>query len=245
VANTLDIDDEWGPVDVVIALERAFGLKLDDKDVRDVYTVGEMYDLLLKMVPRDGQGSKCATAMAFYSLRRVIARPGCVRLAPRSDLSFLEKGRTKRNWKNIENRSGLYLPSLGVAWPWLIGTTLAIMASAMPTFLVGVVLVFLSIPWGDTVVSISPVLLITGLVLTIIVAVIDPGKLPQEGRTLGGLAAKVAPRNYGQFVKAGAPISDAIIWKIMVEVLIDHSDLPSSQVTRETFFLRSAMKKAA
>lgn len=246
MTNTLDLDDEWGPVDIVIALETAFALKFEDEEVRPITTVGQMYDLLLHKIALPQAGRKCATAMAFYRLRRALTDLRCGELlSPESELSFLEQGRTKRNWQALEKALDLKLPALAAAFKGPLFLALIVAAAAVPAALIGFVLAVLSVPAGEPLLHSAPVLLFAGIVLVILSAIIDPGKLPQGAATLGALAQSVAEKNYGQFVKDGAKIDEAMIWRVMLSVFAEHSSLPSAEVARDTTFLRQKHKKAA
>jgi hypothetical protein len=244
MANSLGLDDDLDPVEVVIGIEKVFGVKITDNEACALLTVGQMYDLLLKKVWPAGAGRKCASAMAFYRLRRALTdlRQG-EKQAPVSDLALLERGRTRKNWKRLEKASGLRLPRLAVARSWPLLVAVSIMGSAIPVVLTGLVLTFFSISLGDCLVALAPALLLGGLVLVLAASVADPGRLPDDCRTLGKLAKRTAARNYGQLIVAGAAVSEAEIWHVMIEVFGDLSNVPAAEITRETYFLQSQLDK--
>jgi len=245
MANTLGLDDDMDPVEIVIALEKAFGVAIADGEASDIRTVGQMYDLLLKKIAPAGTGRKCASALAFYRLRRAMAdlRQG-KRQTPSGDLSFLECGRTKKNWKRLQKASGLRLPHLEATRSWPLSAAVLVMGSALLAVFTGLVLALFSISLGDRLVHLAPALLFGGFVLVIAANTVDPGRIPDDCRTLGKLANKAAARNYGQMIVAGAAVSEAQIWHVMVEAFGDLSNLPSGEITRETFFLQNQLDKA-
>ncbi len=70
----------------------------------------------------------------------------------------------------------------------------------------------------------------------------DPGKLPLNCDTLAGLTRKVAAMNYGRLLRMGARHRDEDVWENLVEALSGYA-LPKTEITRETFFPRSQLKK--
>jgi hypothetical protein len=70
----------------------------------------------------------------------------------------------------------------------------------------------------------------------------DPGQLPLNCDTLADLTRKAARMNYGRLVGMGARHRDEDIWENLVEALSGYA-LPKTEITRETVFLQSQMKK--
>jgi len=70
----------------------------------------------------------------------------------------------------------------------------------------------------------------------------DPGKLPKGCSTLAGLTRKVAALNFGRLIKLGANHCENEIWKNLLELLSEFA-LPKSEITRETYFLQSQLRK--
>jgi hypothetical protein len=70
--KTLGLDDDWEPVDVVIAVEKAFDVKITNAEATTIFQVGELYDLLLQKLKGSGGNRMCASAMAFYRLRHAM-----------------------------------------------------------------------------------------------------------------------------------------------------------------------------
>jgi hypothetical protein len=68
--------------------------------------------------------------------------------------------------------------------------------------------------------------------------------LPEQCATLGDLAKKTANLSYGLLVKQGADASESRIWQVLTEVLSDFTSVPAGAITRDTYFLASALKKA-
>jgi acyl carrier protein len=68
--NTLGLDDDLEPVEVVRHLERIFDIRVSNEEAESIFNVGEFYDLLLDKIPSNDADRKCASAMTFYRIRR-------------------------------------------------------------------------------------------------------------------------------------------------------------------------------
>lgn len=80
------------------------------------------------------------------------------------------------------------------------------------------------------------------VIVGIAAAYFDPGKLPADCSTLSGLTRKAAPLNFGLLVQMGARHSEADVWNNLLELLSIYP-LPKSEITRDTVFLQSQLKK--
>jgi hypothetical protein len=230
--NTLGLDDDLDGVEVVRDLERIFDIKVSNEEAERILTVGEFHDLLLSKLQPNEADKKCATAMTFYRIRSALRRLGYGdRLTPASDMHLLERGRTKSNLMKLEVESGLRLPrtvsTRSGRRAALLGflVTLTIVFSLQPGFasaflgvIIGVVVVGAIFKYGD------------------------PGRLPASLNTLADLTRAAAAMNYGRLVKMGARHRDNDIWDNLVEAL-SHYALPKPDITRETFFLQSQLKR--
>jgi hypothetical protein len=170
--------------------------------------------------------------MTFYRIRRGLRRLGYGgKLTPASDMRVLERERTKSNLIRLEAESGLRLPG---AVSTRIGRRAALFGFVMTLTIVfsiqpGFASAFLGV--------------IVGLIMVgAIFEHGDPGKLPANCNTLADLTRTAAAMNYGRLVKMGARHRDEDIWDNLVEAL-SHYALPKSDITRETFFLPSQLKK--
>jgi len=127
MANTLGLDDDLDPVEVVRVVESAFNIKIANKEAEVIVTVGEMFDLLREKIAGNAMDRKCASAMAFYRLRRVLAaRHVEFRLVPASNLSWLQDAYTKKHVRALEQETGLRLPKPGYTWIGHVGASIAL-----------------------------------------------------------------------------------------------------------------------
>lgn len=226
--NTLGLDDDLDGVELVRDLERIFDVEISNNEAESIFTVGELYDLLVTKIPANEVDRKCATAMAFFRLRGALRRLGCEQtLAPAFEMHSLRLGRMKSILKRLERDLELRLPSTK---PTRIGY-----AASLFCFLVGLVGALSFHP------SVPPILVGLFAARAVIIYV-DPGQLPKNCRTLGDLAQKTAALNYGRLIKMGARHGRDDIWENLVEALSRY-ELPKAEITRETYLLQSQVKK--
>lgn len=73
-----------------------------------------------------------------------------------------------------------------------------------------------------------------GVVVGIILAKLDPGRLPGSLSTVGALARRTAPLNYGRLVEQGARVNDALTWQLLREVISEVAEIEPDHIGRET-----------
>ncbi len=245
--KTLGLDDDWEPVDVVIAVEQAFEVKITDAEAKAIFHVGELYELLLQKLEGNEDNWKCASAMAFYRLRRAMVHLlGIAKAPPSFDLSPLRSTYTRNLVKTLETSSKLRLPSPSHTIVGKIGGAVALIGGlgGVVSICVGLFLA-LAIDGGGTFVRLSPVLLVAGLIIGGALIRLDPGRLPDSCSTLGALAAQSGNLSCGRLIREGASAESSGIWKVLVEILGDFADVRAAQIGRETYFLKSTGNKAS
>lgn len=230
--NTLGLDDDLDGVEVVRYLERIFDIKVSNEEAERISTVGEFHDLLLNKLPPNEADKGCATAMTFFRIREALRRLGYgEKLTPAFDMRALERGRTKSNLMELQAERGLRLPGT-------VSTRIARRA-ALFGFVMTLTIVF-SIQPGFASAFLGA---IAGFVTIIVIfQYADPGRLPENCGTLSDLTKAAAAMNFGRLVRMGARHRDEDIWNNLVEALSRYA-LRKSDITRETFFLRSQLKK--
>jgi hypothetical protein len=106
-------------VELVRHIEEEFSIYLPDDELREVYTVDNLYNLLLrKLAP----APDCLSSKAFYRIRKaLIAVLGAQRRSIRPS-TFLDdlfsKRRIRQQWSEIAHVSGLKLPPLHHTAMW-------------------------------------------------------------------------------------------------------------------------------
>ncbi len=210
-----------GDEDAEAAVEAVFDLRLTPDELQAVPTVGALHDVLVRRLPaREGA---CETSMIFYRLRRGLTAMGMdERIAPATPLPPVFRTRSKRALRTLGRITSLTLPQheggmLALA-AFLIG------AGALLCVFVGL---FASLP----------AVAVTGVAAVIAAGVLgslDRGRLPKGLDTVGDLARRTAPLNFGRLAGQGARVSDALSWSVLCEVLGDIAEVPADEIGRET-----------
>jgi len=230
--NTLGLDDDLDSVELLLDLETAFGVKFPSDEAEACWTVGDVFKLAHRHVQRpDDLGAGCATAMAFYRLRRALAQDDArPRPAPTTALEDILSPSPNATYRRIrEAYPDMRLPRLSLSAAGQVGLTL-LLVGALCLIITGAA----APRWW-----VLPALAMTvGAVLTHL----DRGRFSPGCRTLGDLARKVAGLNFAALTAAGARYRDADVRSALVEVITEHSSLPKSEIQDGTLLLQSQMR---
>jgi hypothetical protein len=137
---TLGIDDE-DAVDIVRDIERSFDIIISNSEAAACWTLGDIFDLVLQRFSDSGRGGHtCASAMAFYRLRRAFASIApTVKLKPSTQLTDVAKMSVKRLFEEIETHTALKLPRKAtspVGWIGAVGIIGGLLAT-VPVGIIG------------------------------------------------------------------------------------------------------------
>jgi hypothetical protein len=232
--NTLNLDDDLDPIEAVVGIEQAFAIKISDEEAAACETVGDIYDLLSShFAAQLGTGGACISSMAFYRLRKALRRAhpdGTFRTS--TSLAQYTRGNARSFLHALGQETKLRVPAPNGRWLTAVGCitilaafiaiAIAVITEA-PAFLLAAVACFIG-----------------GLTL----AYLDPGELPDDCQSLGGLTEKVSALNFGKLAGAGGAVRAASLWDAMTEVLSAWSDLPQEQMRRDTLLLQVQLQKA-
>lgn len=89
-------------VELLLELERRFGVQLRDAECSEVRTVADLAALVIGKLPR--RAEPCPTASTFYELRRQLMSNPAVqlqRIGPRTRLADVFPGGLRRAWKQL------------------------------------------------------------------------------------------------------------------------------------------------
>ena len=99
-------------VEMIISVENKFGVHLADRDVEKVRTVGNLYELLRRVLS-DPNNGKCRTQHIFYRLRRSLTASQRRVFAPGHNLKFyFDNERIRQQYTNLALDLDLDLPPL-------------------------------------------------------------------------------------------------------------------------------------
>ncbi len=231
MANSLDLDPEWGAIDLLEEVEEAFAIKIADEEAERCWTVGDLYEVICAHTPHwDEQGGSCASSAVFYRLRRSLAPEDKTSVSPR--LSLESTGMSaSRLMDSLRIGTGLRLPTvelttIGVVGGWMclvgfIGALIALFTGAWALIGIGALVV----------------------VLGVLLLRLDPARLPSGLSTVGDLVRRIVPLNAQKLAQAGARPPDR--WSVLVTLAAEHGILPPDQIGSDTFLLRKGMELAA
>lgn len=230
MANALDLDPEWGAIDLLEELEATFGIKIADEEAEQCRTVGDLYEVVCAHLPDwDLQGGRCGSSMVFYRMRRSLSSQGRG-VTPNTLLADFGLS-PRRLFKTLAERTRLRLPDYELTWLGVTGGFL--LAGGI---LAAIVVLFT----GHRIVS--------GIIVSIALAGLpllrmEPGRFPAGMLTVGDLVRRTVPLNAAGLKEAGGRPPDR--WSVLVALAAEHGTLPPSEIGPETFFHRRSLELAA
>lgn len=224
-------------IEILLEVEETFGIRILDEEAARIRTVGDLYARVLQDLAtmREKRGeSFCASASAFYALRRGFTRALSLpreMVLPSALTSTLLGWRHRRaNWHRIGTSAEVQLPSLRrprwLVWP-LLGAVCGVALRA------GWWMRNNDAPMADSIglcVAVLIVLAMISFIATRPVAV----KVPRGCEKVGGLAQEVARSNYGTLVvRMGRIPGPAEVWVSLRDLLAKQLGVPAERVTPE------------
>jgi hypothetical protein len=206
-ANCLNLVGDGDDVDVLYAIEEAFGVKISDVEALRCETVGQLFDIVSsKLNISEARNLRCPTALAFFCLRAALRRMGYVqRMTPKTDLSTIFRAhRAKGLHDSLSRETDLKLPALKLH-PATI-TVLALIMACGAAF---------SLWFG------SWLPLLGSAVLAIILSFVLPKTIPQRTANLGDFAANCAAWNYGRLSEQAGGARRRDVWKAVTTIVRD------------------------
>jgi hypothetical protein len=232
--NSLGLDDDLDSVELLIAIERAFDIKISDQDAATVTTMGDLHDLVTSKLDGAG-GEKCRTSMAFYRVRRALrAVVGDMDIRRDTSLSEIWSRSPKLLFERAQPHCDLRLASLSSTdVTGFGGLLIVVMIFGAPILLVANVN-------GWLIFALAGGLTAVGFLLTRL----DPLAFGPMA-TVGDLAQRTATQNYGTLVGLGGRSDATAIWSALVEIASATSEnLPAEKIGRTTIILQSQFEKA-
>jgi acyl carrier protein len=224
----------YDTVQFVMDLEERFHITLPDVDAERITTMGNLCDYLANRA-RLFVMSPCATASAFYKLRRSLSDYGvpASTIRPKTCVSpLLAKQQMRDVWRETGDRFGTVLPSL--RWRWRLRVTFCMYAVASLSLL----------PFSVTVAPDSLILLIgmaaiASLLLIVGYAYADrfASVIPQRRvATVGALSRWLVDRCYLPTDRPDDEI-EPWIWAEISDILCSKMDVDRASLNRDTSFV--------
>nr|WP_295468902.1 acyl carrier protein [Mesorhizobium sp.] len=218
-ASTLGLAGDGDELDMLEAVESSFGIRLDTQETERIETVGQLFDVVLAKTSVDQDARKCATAIAFYRLRRAL---GDRSASPRSRLDEIISDTPARLHRRIERDTGLAMPRASLG---RIGLT-ALFAAIL---LVPATIMTVAHGWPYWPLMTLPAAAAVGSIW------LDSRRWHEE--TLGEMARKVANLNFAKLSKFGARSSAGDAWMAYTGLLSDITGIDIEEIGRETRFI--------
>lgn len=131
VLENVDLDS-MGDVELVMEMEKLYGIAMDGKRLEKVMNAGDLFDYLVELVGADDDRRQvCLTAATYYRLRRgleaLAGKP--LRLTPDTDVAELIGDLSgdrpvKELWQELGSAAKLALPDLYLGlcrrFPWIV-----------------------------------------------------------------------------------------------------------------------------
>lgn len=226
MANTLGLYGDMDDIDVIRDVEGAFAVAFSEEP-ESWYTVGDIHaDLLARLAGSGETSGFCATARAFYRIRRCLAGAAGARTL-RSDTPVMGPGdrQAKHVMRRLQEGTGLRMPFSRGTWMSDLGVY-GVIVGFFATLIAPMAGVAIWMP-----------LLVVGVSAALLW--LDPNVLPADCRTVGQLARKAAALNRGRLIAEGAAARIDSIWDDLVEVLSEHTTLPKTEIRADTWLLQS------
>jgi hypothetical protein len=229
--NTLDLDPEWGAIDLFEEVEASFGIKIEDAVAEQIETVGDLYDAICDLTPEwDDQQGSCASSVIFYRMRRALVHLERKSVSPRMDLP-LHGTTPSKLFSLLERETGLRLPSAPLTTLGVIGWMLFLIG------IIGGVIALFDTAWE---------LAAGGAVMAAVGAAllkVDPGSLPVGVETLGDLVSRAVPLNAQKLADVGARLPDR--WTMLTGLASEHGILSPAEISPDTFLHLKSLKIAS
>ncbi|HUO92845.1 MAG TPA: hypothetical protein VMU22_07980 [Rhizomicrobium sp.] len=236
--DNLGLGDALDGVELLRDVEKVFDVQIANKEAEALWNVGDLYDLILKKLPRGEANTKCASAMAFYRLRRAFIDLSMTDvLSPSSDMAAWRSVHARPLFRELESRTGLNMPRQSFSWIGKTGGWIALSWLAAMTF------DLLLPPIYKPILQVLSIYCWSALPLAFAFAQFDPGRFPRDCRTFGDLVTKVSYESYGKLVKAGAATSEQAIWTALTEAVESVTNVPAAKIARETLFLQASRRR--
>lgn len=232
-------------VEIVLDVEKTFGIRLPHTEGVEISTVGQLYDCIVKTLS-EKQSVACLTSRVFYRLRNALqSARGLARrqIRPSTPLErIISLWARRTTWKKLEQALAEHVPAL--RRPRLLSVILAVVAIVLG-WLCTFGLVFESdlkrmiarpaIAFGCVFFFVPAAAFfgLVGLWLTAPLAVV----LPAGIRTVGDLARVLVSMNYGDPAKKERQWSTEEVWGTLRNIIVDVLPIDPGEVTREARFV--------
>lgn len=227
--NTLGIGDDMDDLDFIQDIEACFGTKFTNEETLAWYKVEDIFASLKRHFQTSTRQNHIAVAArAFYCLRNCIKHfSPTQRISPKTRLDHIGEISVRQLYNKLSADYKLRQPTL---YGGKLHTLGALMIAV--GFLASLAIIFI---W-------NPFYLLCAILVACVGAILlkyGAWRFPSDCETVGDLAQKIGARNFGLLNGANFPVREAELWNALLEVISDHSDIPRSEIRRDTLLLQS------
>jgi hypothetical protein len=192
---------------LLLDIERAFEVRFVQKDVEDLHTVGDLYDLLqVKMGTTARRRERCLSAVCFYRLKRAVADISGAKIGPQTAITdVFEAKALKPAMTDLAEKTGLRLPAVRLSSDQVLLFLLGV-SSCAAAFYFGL----------TTMAGITALLIALGFV-----CVLRFAKFPRSmaEHSFGDLARATVFLNYGRLARETGVRHSADLWDALDSML--------------------------
>jgi hypothetical protein len=222
-------------VELIMAVEEAFGVEIADEEAGKMSTVGDFYNLVLAKL--QGEDTKrCLTSAAFYRTRRGfvdglgIGRRGITpslaleKILPRQD--------RRQKWRRIQSAACVEIPDL--KRPTWVLVSLATFGLLLSIALIPAMYILSRRVGPYSIVLLLPV----GILIFVIVLSLKFSRplaiaFPHNAVTVGDLAKDVLARNHAQLAAAVGGWNKTEVWESLCRVIVNQTGVAREKVREE------------
>lgn len=207
--SSLGLHGDLDEVDLVRDVELAFGIRFPEEELLRCHTVGDLFGLVVDRVPDGAPGrDRCATAMAFYRLRRaVLTLAPDVTLRPSTPVDGLPGMPVGSLYRACRAAEGVRVsdtcrPERGGLGPLLaVALPVGILFAGAPAWAA-----LLALPLAAALCRLSPL------------------RFPRRIGTIGDLAERMAAHSIGGLAAKGGRLGPAEAWEALRTICASHSE---------------------
>jgi acyl carrier protein len=224
-------------VELVMQVEEAFDITIDDRDAEKIMIVGQLYQYVLTRVGGE-KTPGCLSASTFYRFRRVLGslldvERGRVRLSTSIDELIPLNGR-RHIWPELENALELALPELQRP-TWVTVTASLGVVSCIP-------LCALTVLSTDALTEgvAASLMMATPLLACLFYRLMRPCAVHLSGhcQTVRGMVSAILSTNYGRTVSQERYWNREAVWETLREIIAEQVGIKTEDVKEEHHFLK-------
>lgn len=222
-------------VELVMKVEEVFDIKVDERDVDHLQTVGDLYDYIVSKIKKVEVGN-CLVTATFEKIEHGLKKCGInEQVGPATELvDVLPKSHRRKFWSQLQRSVGLTLPNL-VRPTWVVN-----LSAILVVLLAGVIAFGVR---GEALPEIVfPLVGLIGLVFFwwLFSRLTEP-MATEFGLSFSsflGLSERVLALNTKEISKENGSFGDKDIWIILRSIIVDTLSVDENEVTREANLIR-------